>query len=118
MTNGTVVVLGTTGKNFGAGMTGGIAYVLDLDGKLNERINPQLVSLEPLTGEDTVVVRDLVEAHRKNTDSERAGEILDDWATFGAKFWKVAPHTPEAKSPELKAKTEDVITEDVTAAKV
>jgi glutamate synthase domain-containing protein 3 len=108
MTGGTVVVLGTTGRNFGAGMSGGIAYVLDLDGQLAKRCNPAMVDLEPLLAEseqagkvsrdlwhlgtaDEAIAKRLIEAHAKHTDSGRAREILADWARMRAKFVKVFP---------------------------
>jgi glutamate synthase (NADPH/NADH) large chain len=108
MTGGTVVVLGTTGRNFGAGMSGGIAYVLDLDGQFAKRCNPAMVDLEPLLAEseqhgkvsrdlwhlgtaDEVMARRLIESHARLTDSRRAKEILADWAKVRAKFVKVFP---------------------------
>jgi glutamate synthase domain-containing protein 3 len=108
MTGGTVVVLGTTGRNFGAGMSGGIAYVLDLDGQFAKRCNPAMVDLEPLLSEseqqgkvardlwhlgtaDEVMVKRLIERQVKYTESRRAREILADWAKVRAKFVKVFP---------------------------
>jgi glutamate synthase (NADPH/NADH) large chain/glutamate synthase (ferredoxin) len=117
MTGGTIIVLGRTGKNFGAGMTGGTAYVLDLEDKFESLYNPQLVGLERLNDEDVLVVQQLVYKHLENTESGRAKEILGDWQRFAPKFWKVKPHTPVAKPSEAHppAKTEAVITENVTA---
>jgi glutamate synthase domain-containing protein 3 len=108
MTGGTVVVLGTTGRNFGAGMSGGIAYVLDLDGQFAKRCNPAMVDLEPLLSEseqqgkvarelwhlgtaDEAIVKRLIERQVKYTESKRAREILADWAKVRAKFVKVFP---------------------------
>ena len=91
MTNGTVLVLGRTGRNFGAGMTGGTAYVLDLDGEFDKLINPQLVSLARLGGEEESMVKALLYQHLEATESERAREIFADWPAFAPKFWKVAP---------------------------
>jgi glutamate synthase (NADPH/NADH) large chain len=108
MTGGTVVVLGTTGRNFGAGMSGGIAYVLDLDGQFAKRCNPAMVDLEPLLSEseqqgkvapelwhlgtaDEAIVKRLIERQAKYTESKRAREILADWAKVRAKFVKVFP---------------------------
>ncbi|MDP9292619.1 MAG: glutamate synthase-related protein, partial [Verrucomicrobiota bacterium] len=118
MTNGTVVVLGSTGRNFGAGMTGGTAFILDLEQKFAELYNPQLVGIGPLTNEDVVVVQQLIYKHLENTDSERARDILADWPSFELKFWKVTPHTPAAKTDpaNLKPAAETVISENVTAA--
>src|SRR2546425_2008363 len=108
MTGGAVVVLGTTGRNFAAGMSGGIAYLPDLAGEFAKRCNPSMVELEPLLPEseqqaklarelwhhqqsDETIVRRLVENHAKYTNSRRAAEILGDWARFRAKFVKVFP---------------------------
>jgi glutamate synthase domain-containing protein 3 len=117
MTGGTVVVLGRTGKNFGAGMTGGIAYVLDLENKFESLYNPALVVSEPLTPEDEIAVQQLVYAHLENTDSARAREILGAWASFCGHFRKVRPRPPAAKPAEAKppATTEAVISEKVVA---
>jgi glutamate synthase domain-containing protein 2/glutamate synthase domain-containing protein 1/glutamate synthase domain-containing protein 3 len=84
MTGGVVVVLGPTGRNFAAGMSGGIAYVLDRDGTFADRCNPEMVALEELEPEDLDVVRALVEEHR-----ERTGSTVD--VDFAA-FVKVMPH--------------------------
>ena len=73
MTGGVVVVLGRTGRNFAAGMSGGIAYVLDEDGTFAERCNPELVGLEPLEDDDVRVLRDLIEEHERRTESPVAG---------------------------------------------
>jgi glutamate synthase (NADPH/NADH) large chain/glutamate synthase (ferredoxin) len=84
MTGGIVVVLGPTGRNFAAGMSGGIAYVLDRDGTFAERCNKEMVALEELEPEDLGVVRALVDEHR-----ERTGSTID--VDFEA-FVKVMPH--------------------------
>jgi glutamate synthase domain-containing protein 3 len=91
MTGGTVVVLGATGRNFAAGMSGGIAYVLDLDGEFVKRCNPAMVDLEPLGAEDESVVKDLIENHVRHTGSKRGAEVLAKWAEYRAKFVKVFP---------------------------
>jgi glutamate synthase domain-containing protein 3 len=91
MTGGTVVVLGTTGKNFGAGMTGGQAFVLDLEERFADLYNPGLVSIERLSEEDRVILQQLVYRHLEATESERAKEILADWPKFAGSFWKVQP---------------------------
>ena len=101
MTNGTVVVLGLTGRNFGAGMTGGVAYVLDEKGNFESHLNSQLVRLERLAGEaDASPLKELIYQHLENTESERARQILADWARYEGMFWKVVPLPPPAlKSP-------------------
>jgi glutamate synthase domain-containing protein 3 len=92
MTGGAVVVLGRTGRNFGAGMSGGIAYVLDEDGTFAERCNRELVGLEPLAVDDVSIVRELVQEHERRTGSQLAGRILDDWQRTQLHFVKVMPH--------------------------
>ncbi|MEZ5563217.1 MAG: glutamate synthase large subunit [Gammaproteobacteria bacterium] len=92
MTGGHVVVLGATGRNFGAGMSGGIAYVLDENGSFPDHINMQMVETEELADPAEIArVRDLIERHLRWTDSERAREVLDDWETKVKRFVKVIP---------------------------
>ncbi len=94
MTGGTVVVLGETGRNFGAGMTGGIAFVLDETGTFRRRYNPQLVAVGPLTAEDEAVVREIIRRHADKTSSRKAAAVLDRWDHYGALFARVAPKQP------------------------
>jgi glutamate synthase domain-containing protein 3 len=120
MTGGTIVVLGTTGRNFAAGMSGGLAYVLDLEGDFARRCNPAMVELEPLLPEseqqaklapelwhggqsDEAIVRRLVENHARYTGSRRAAEILDKWPQYRAKFVKVFPKEYRRALGELAA---------------
>jgi len=92
MTGGTVVVLGTTGCNFAAGMSGGIAYVLDERQLFDTLCNLNMVELESVwRRDDKTVLRDLIERHLKWTESERAGQILDNWQDMVGKFVKVVP---------------------------
>ena len=92
MTNGRVIVLGPTGRNFAAGMSGGIAYVLDEAGDFDMRCNQELVDLEPVVEpEDIEELRAMVQKHRKYTGSANAARVLDDWDTFLTKFVKVYP---------------------------
>ena len=92
MTGGRVVILGPTGRNFAAGMSGGIAYVFDEDGRFAERCNPGLVDLETLTNdEDASEVKTLIEKHLNYTDSTVAAHILDNWHTARGQFVKVMP---------------------------
>ena len=92
MTNGLVIVLGPTGRNFAAGMSGGIAYVLDEAGDFDVRCNQELVDLEPVVvPEDIEELRAMVEKHRKYTGSANAARVLDDWDGFLTKFVKVYP---------------------------
>ena len=94
MTRGTVVVLGKTGRNFAAGMTGGIAYVLDETGEFSQtRCNRASVDLEPVTdSKDADLVQRLTARHEELTGSPRAKWILDNWETMLPKFVKVFPH--------------------------
>ncbi|MCF7669779.1 MAG: hypothetical protein K9N48_08400, partial [Verrucomicrobia bacterium] len=92
MTGGRVVVLGRTGVNFAAGMSGGIAYVLDEDRLLDARCNLEMVDLEQLEGAgDVAEVRALIERHLLYTGSRRAKRILDDWQVMASCFVKVFP---------------------------
>ena len=80
MTNGLTVILGLTGKNFGAGMSGGTAYIYDIDGKFQSRINPEMVVARPVKREqDLAEVKALIEQHAEKTDSPGAKELLADW---------------------------------------
>jgi glutamate synthase domain-containing protein 2/glutamate synthase domain-containing protein 1/glutamate synthase domain-containing protein 3 len=94
MTNGLVVVLGSTGRNFAAGMSGGIAYVYDDQGDFStRRCNKASVDLEPLTNpEDIEIIRSLLARHRDLTGSPRAAWVLEHWADAQPKFIKVFPH--------------------------
>jgi glutamate synthase domain-containing protein 3 len=94
MTNGAVIVIGATGRNFAAGMSGGIAYVYDDAGDFTtRRCNQASVDLEPLDREeDVTLVRGLLERHRELTGSPRAAWILDNWETTRPNFIKVFPH--------------------------
>ncbi|HPE05124.1 MAG TPA: glutamate synthase-related protein, partial [Thauera sp.] len=119
MTGGTVVVLGQTGRNFAAGMSGGVAYVLDEDGTFEQRCNMAQVALEPLPDEiaarkgsesgdeleshgrvdidhltmgDELILKGLIERHVRFAGSVRAREILNNWGVWRKKFVKVFPH--------------------------
>ncbi len=88
MTGGTVVVLGRTGRNFAAGMSGGVAYVLDLR---PGRVNPDLVDLLPLDDDDAATLHDVVRRHRAETESAVAWRLLQDWPEALGRFTKVMP---------------------------
>jgi glutamate synthase (ferredoxin) len=92
MTGGTVLVLGETGRNFGAGMTNGVAYVLDETGQFPRRLNDELVVATRLMDADELsTVYELVREHFERTASRRAEAILDLWDVYRGQFWKVAP---------------------------
>jgi glutamate synthase domain-containing protein 3 len=133
MTGGTVAVLGKTGRNFAAGMSGGVAYVYDEDGEFAQRCNTAMVALEKVerrevqeaagdpTGwhrgmTDEALLRKLVEDHHRWTGSLRARDILDHWADSRAKFVKVFPHEYKRALGEMSAKKE--ASETIAKAKV
>ena len=92
MTRGHVVVLGRTGRNFAAGMSGGVAYVLDEEGDFAQRCNLQMVDLEALEDpNEEKFVRGLIERHAELTQSARARTILDNWNSYREKLVKVMP---------------------------
>ena len=93
MTGGRVVVLGQTGKNFAAGMSGGIAYVLDEYRDLYTRFNKEMVSLETVTSKyDVLELKEMIEEHVAYTNSEKGKEILNHFGEYLPKFKKVLPH--------------------------
>ncbi len=91
MTSGTVVVLGETGRNFGAGMTGGQAYIYDLGDNFEERYNSELIAVRRLAADDDQELKQLITLHLEKTGSQRAHAILNDWETQRQLFWYVAP---------------------------
>jgi glutamate synthase (NADPH) large chain len=91
MTGGHVVILGKTGRNFGAGMSGGIAYVLDEEGEFETRVNLETVDLDPMDAQDLERVQRLVRRHFQYTRSRRADDVLRKWETYAPKFVKVFP---------------------------
>jgi glutamate synthase (NADPH/NADH) large chain len=91
MTGGRVVVLGETGRNFGAGMSGGVAYVYDPHGSFPALVNYEMVELEPLDDDDRALVRELVERHHAYTGSVVAEHLLSSWPLAVAHFRKVMP---------------------------
>jgi glutamate synthase domain-containing protein 3 len=121
MTGGTVVVLGMTGRNFAAGMSGGIAYVLDESGTFAQRCNTTMVQIEPVLAEaeqearlarsvwhlgqsDEALLKRLVANHAKYTGSAQAKKILDAWAQYRGKFVKIFPHEYRRALGDLAAK--------------
>jgi glutamate synthase (NADPH) large chain len=102
MTDGVVVVLGPTGVNFGAGMTGGFAYVLDIDRDFVDRYNHELIDIHRVTPESMEAhlhhLRSLIMAHIEATGSEWGDMILDDYRAFLPKFWLVKPKAAELGS--------------------
>jgi glutamate synthase (NADPH/NADH) large chain len=91
MTGGRTVVLGPTGRNFGAGMSGGLAFIHDADGTATSRVNLEMVDLDALTDEDRDWLFAIVSSHRAETGSEVAARLLADWAVEVERFLKVFP---------------------------
>ena len=93
MTGGCVVVLGQVGKNFAAGMSGGVAYVLDLNSDLYKNINKQMVNIERVTSKFEInELKEMIEEHVAYTNSESGKEILDHFTDYLPKFKKVIPY--------------------------
>jgi glutamate synthase (NADPH) large chain len=131
MTGGTVAVLGRTGRNFAAGMSGGVAYVYDEDGQFAKRCNTSMVALGkvvaaaeqagPAVGwhretADEVLLKKLVEDHHKWTGSLRAREILDQWSASRERFVKVFPHEYQRALAERAARAEAAAATDKARA--
>jgi len=132
MTGGTVAVLGLTGRNFAAGMSGGVAYVYDEDGQFASRCNPAMVSLEKVLSSaeqeaqidrkvwhrdqtDEAQLRKLLEDHFKWTGSQRARSLLDHWETARLKFVKVFPNEYKRALGEINARKAAQAAKPVTA---
>jgi len=109
MTGGVVVVLGGTGRNFAAGMSGGEAYVLDEDGPFERRVNRGMVQVEPLTdNRDRTLVRRLVQLHYHHTGSVKAERVLAEWDDVVTRFRKVMPDAFARQVEEYRQKGEDI----------
>ncbi|MGJ8677814.1 MAG: glutamate synthase large subunit [Akkermansiaceae bacterium] len=104
MTNGLVLILGITGKNFGAGMSGGSAFVYDVDGRFQSRVNTEMVAPLPIKRqEDIKLIKELIEKHLELTGSGRAKHLLDNWENSVKKFIRVIPK----QRAELEAAEEE-----------
>ena len=102
MTGGVVVVLGSVGRNVGAGMTGGIGYFYDADNNFDERLNTEIVKKQRVSSaEGQAQLKHIIERHFEKTGSEKAEAILNDWDNEVSKFWQVYPPS-EAQSPFVK----------------
>ena len=104
MTGGLAVILGSTGRNFGAGMSGGIAYLYDPNQKFPANFNNDMADMEGMEEEDFDNVRNLVREHFRYTDSQKALSILNDWDTLKMHFVKVMPRDYKAVLAEKKEK--------------
>ena len=112
MTGGAVVVIGRTGRNFAAGMSGGVAFILDEAGDFATRCNPQMVALEKPDAEDAAVIKGMIENHAINTKSTRAAAILADWENHLSKFVKVMPKDYKRVLQALKKAQQDGLSGD------
>jgi glutamate synthase (NADPH/NADH) large chain len=107
MTGGRAVVLGPTGRNFAAGMSGGVSYVWDPNGKLLENVNLEMVELEKIEEEDDVAeLKEMISNHQRYTGSNVAGAILENWDRELPRFHKVMPVDYKRAITELKAQAE------------
>ena len=118
MTGGRVVVLGPTGRNFAAGMSGGIAYVYDPDDRFPALVNYQMVELEPLTSEDRDWLRATVERHRELTGSDVADRLLTQWESEVESFRKVMPEDYKRVFTVMSEAAASGLSEDETLARV
>ena len=112
MTGGTVVILGPTGRNFGAGMSGGIAYIYDEHGDFNERCNTEMVSIESIDDEDQNTLNKMIQNHLDYTESTVAQNLLDNWSESIAKFVKVMPNDYKRMVENIKRVTESGLSGD------
>ncbi len=111
MTGGMVVVLGETGKNFAAGMSAGVAYVLDMTGVFPMRYNSELVELQRIDNrEEMEALRTVIQWHRDKTRSWRAAQILAEWSRMQRMFWRVSPHGVEHSARDyVHVEEQDVV---------
>jgi glutamate synthase (ferredoxin) len=103
MTGGRVVILGSTGRNFAAGMSGGIAYVFDVKEDFESNCNKEMVSLEGIGDEDQNILKDMIEKHLEYTNSVVAKNILSVWSESIKKFKKVVPNDYKRMIAHIKA---------------
>jgi glutamate synthase (ferredoxin) len=102
MTGGVVVMLGSVGRNVGAGMTGGLGYFYDADGTFTKKVNREIVKVQRvITLEGEAQLKHMIERHYQLTGSERADEILNNWEDEKDKFWQIYPPS-EAQTPMVK----------------
>ena len=106
MTGGRAVILGPTGRNFAAGMSGGVAYVLDDDGRFESRCNMGLVGFEEISEADAIELHELIEEHHLRTQSPVAARVLREWADVLPRFVKVMPHDYKRALAELAEEEE------------
>jgi glutamate synthase (NADPH/NADH) large chain len=108
MTGGLAIILGKTGRNFAAGMSGGVAYVYDTENTFPKNVNKEMVELEDVDTEDVVILKHHIERHLKYTNSDVAKNILDNWEVTSKFFVKVMPTDYKKVLQERKNKAEKV----------
>ena len=109
MTGGLIVSLGGSGSNFGAGMSGGLAFVYDEDDHFENNYNPEMVGIERLSDSGEVdALKKIVEAHATATSSPYAASLLENWERTVSKFWKVVPHPSSPDIPKNVLKLESL----------
>ena len=109
MTGGRVVILGPTGLNFAAGMSGGIAYVLDVDGGFRARCNTELVGFDDIAPDEAEELRTWIAEHEERTGSAVAGRLLDGWEAQLESFVKVMPHDYKRALAEAAAEAPEAV---------
>ena len=115
MTGGEIIVLGKTGRNFAAGMSGGIAYVYDPEGNFkNGLCNTETIEFENISEENAAALKSNIEKHLAYTNSKKATELLTDWDNSLTKFVKVMPI--EYKRALERLETEEPMFEELTTA--
>ncbi|MGA1345764.1 MAG: glutamate synthase large subunit [Ilumatobacteraceae bacterium] len=118
MTGGEVVVLGDTGRNFGAGMSGGVAYLYDRDGDVDRRVNPELVDIEPLDATDRDRLREILVLHGELTGSASAKRMLASWSVEVSRFRKIMPRDYRRVLDVMAAAAADGLDEAPTLERV
>ena len=109
MTGGVIVVLGSVGRNVGAGMTGGIGYFLDEENNFEPKVNPEIVSIQRIVSEaGKQQLKEMITAHVEKTGSSKGQAILADWDNYVGKFWQVVP--PSEKENVVVAAAEQSLT--------
>lgn len=111
MTGGVVVVLGETGRNVGAGMTGGLAYFLDEEGSFPTKVNPEIVQIQRVNTEaGAQQLKALIQTHVDHTGSPKGQDILDRWSEYLPQFWQVVPPSEAERSEVSEGVTEKMLT--------
>ena len=118
MTGGRVVVLGPTGLNFGAGMSGGVAYVFDPNGTFPSLVNTEMVDVEGLDDDDRAAVHELLRRHHELTGSVVAGHLVDAWTMEASTFRKVMPRDYRRVLEQIRAAEAEGLDEEATLDRV